>query len=161
MIHRHLDYSADTPVTAIGDDALDDLLSRGDLLDWQPLLRLIAADPHGELASRVTRLLDANPRYGTGSLWRAWIAHRKSFAGADVPEMSLGALRRRRGLSQSELAAVIGMTQSDLSKAERRQDWHVSTLRTIVAGLGWNLTLTIVDSDGRSIAELRPEPEFK
>jgi hypothetical protein len=48
VILRHLDYPADTPVTA-----LDDLLDRGDLADWRPLLGAIAADPFGVLAARL------------------------------------------------------------------------------------------------------------
>lgn len=78
MIHRHLDYAAATPVTELGSAALDDLLDRGALDDWRPLLVAIAADPFGELADRVLRLCEANPRYGTSALWIAWIARRRS-----------------------------------------------------------------------------------
>ena len=52
MIHRHLDYAPDTPVSELGDAALDDLLDRGDLRDWQLLAKAIAADPFGGLTGR-------------------------------------------------------------------------------------------------------------
>ena len=106
MIHRHLDYPRDTPVTALGDAALDDLLDRGDFDDWRPLARAIAAEPFGDLAERVLRLCDANPRYGSSPLWRAWIARRRAQAElAPLPELSLAELRRRQGMSQAVLAA--------------------------------------------------------
>lgn len=155
MIYRHLDYPEHTPVTALGDAALDDLLDRGDLADWRPLAQAISADPFGEVAERVLRLCDANPRYGTSPLWRAWIARRRAMAeGRHAPEASLAELRRRRAVSQAALAARIGMSQSDLSKAERRTDWKLSTLGSIIEGLGWHLRVVVEDEEGRVIATL-------
>lgn len=158
MIHRHLVYPEDAAVTALGDAALDDLLDRGDLRDWQPLAKAIAADPFGALADRVLRLCDANPRYGTSPLWRAWIAQRRDRRmPAPAPVLSLGDLRRRVGLSQASLSARIGMSQSDLSKAERRSDWRVSTLEAILAGLGLRLRLDVVDASGRTVGTLKSD----
>lgn len=158
MIHRHLAYPEDAAVTALGDAALDDLLDRGDLRDWQPLAKAIAADPFGALADRVLRLCDANPRYGTSPLWRGWIAHRRARRlPAPSPTLALGDLRRQVGLSQAALAARIGMSQSDLSKAERRSDWRVSTLEAIVEGLGLRLRLEVIDASGRTVGTLRSD----
>ena len=56
MRHRHLDYPSDTPIAELGPAALDDLLDRGDLDDWAPLLREIRRDPHGPVADRILRL---------------------------------------------------------------------------------------------------------
>jgi hypothetical protein len=152
LIHRHLDYPPGTPITQVGDDALDDLLSRGDLRDWQPLLREIRASPHGALADRVLNLLEANPRYGTTALLRAWIHGLRSGAetGVDRPAI-LSDLRRLRGLTQAEMASRLGMSQSDLSKLERRTDWKLSTLRAFVAGLGWRLHLLVLDEEGTAV----------
>lgn len=80
MIHRHLDVPVDLSISEVGDAALDDLLDRGELNDWRLLLRAIAADPFGDLATRVLRLCQANPRYGTSALWQAWILHRRQTA---------------------------------------------------------------------------------
>jgi transcriptional regulator with XRE-family HTH domain len=55
--------------------------------------------------------------------------------------LSLAVLRRARGLTQVELAAAAGMDQSELSKAERRSDHRVSTLRLYVAALGGELEI--------------------
>lgn len=159
MKFRHLDYPEDTFIDDLGDAALDDLLERGDLLDWQPVAKAIAAEPFGDVAQRVLRLCDANPRYGTSPLWRAWIGRRQVMAQAvPVPRFSLAELRRRRGLSQTELAARIGMAQSDLSKAERRADWKVSTLSAILAGLGLRPKLIVEDEAGHVVAAVAGVP---
>jgi hypothetical protein len=73
MRHRHLDYPPGTPPGELGLAGLDDLLDRGDLDDWAPLARAVAADPHGVLADRVHRIVEAHPMYGTSLLWRTWI----------------------------------------------------------------------------------------
>ena len=59
----------------------------------------------------------------------------------------LATLRRKKGLTQAELAKRIGMSQSDLSKFERRGDVRLSTLRAYVAALGGDLVLECCDSD--------------
>ncbi|HRA21822.1 MAG TPA: helix-turn-helix transcriptional regulator [Anaerolineae bacterium] len=69
----------------------------------------------------------------------------------------MGDLRRQVGLSQAALAARIGMSQSDLSKAERRSDWRVSTLEAIVEGLGLRLRLEVVDASGRTVGTIRSD----
>lgn len=162
MTHRHLDYPEDTPVTALGDAALDDLLDRGDLRDWRPLAKAILVDPFGEVAERVLRLCDANPKYGTSPLWRTWIARRRAMAvPACAPEVSLAELRRLRGVSQAALAARIGMSQSDLSKAERRADWKLSTLASIVAGLGLRTKLIVEDEEGRVVGTIAGVPRTR
>jgi hypothetical protein len=69
--HRHLDYPEDTSVDQLGRAAIDDLLDRGDLADWAPLVSVIARDPYGQLADVVLRLCAAHPMYGTSVLWSA------------------------------------------------------------------------------------------
>jgi DNA-binding Xre family transcriptional regulator len=114
------------------------------------LAKDIAEDPLGDLADRVFRLCDAHPRYGTSPLWRAWIARRRALAAPRrAPTMTLAELRRLRGMSQTKLASRIGMTQSDLSKAERRADWKLSTLEAIARGLGLRATVVFEDEHGR------------
>jgi transcriptional regulator with XRE-family HTH domain len=55
--------------------------------------------------------------------------------------LTLAELRRFRGLTQIQLAAAAGMDQSELSKAERRPDHRVSTLRLYVEALGGELEI--------------------
>lgn len=157
MIHRHLDYAADTPVERRGPAALDDLLERGDLADWAPLARAVAKDPFGEVATTVERLCDAHPLYGTSPLWRAFLDRCRARAeGPKAPRLALGGLRRATGVTQAALAERLGISQSDLSKLERRIDLRLSTLRAYVAGLGGRLHL-LADISG-SVAELEIPP---
>lgn len=139
MRHRHLDYPAGTSVHELGRAALDDLLNSGDLQDWAPLAAAIGADPYGELADRVLALCTAHEMYGTSRLWPAWIERLRR--GPTEAPQRLAALRASRGFSQVELASRVGMTQSDLSKLERRNDCRVSTLRRYVAATGGRLRL--------------------
>lgn len=147
MIHRHLDYD-DLPAPQRGLAALDDLLDRGDFTDWRPIAKAIAADPLGDLADQVLRLCDAHPMQGTSPLWRAWIAARRARAAGRSdphPRATLRELRQARHLTQEHLATRVGMSQSDLSKAERRSDPKLSTVRSLVEGLGLELRLVAVD----------------
>jgi hypothetical protein len=141
-VGRNLDYPADAAVERLGPAALDDLLERGDLAGWAPLAAAVARDPFGELAATVERLCDAHPMHGTSPLWRAFIDRsRTRVEGVLRPRLDLAALRRSAGVTQTTLAARLGMTQSDLSKLERRADLRLSTLRAYIGGLGGELRL--------------------
>jgi transcriptional regulator with XRE-family HTH domain len=54
---------------------------------------------------------------------------------------TLRALREAMGLTQDELAQRIEITQSQLSKMERRDDHRISTLRRYVEALGGSLEI--------------------
>ncbi len=67
----------------------------------------------------------------------------------ELVELSLGELRRQLGVTQVEMAGAIEITQSQLSKLERRDDHLVSTLRRAVRALGGELEVTAVVGDKR------------
>ncbi|MGH8935727.1 MAG: helix-turn-helix domain-containing protein [Acidimicrobiia bacterium] len=151
MIHRHLAYPADLVPEDLPAAALVDLLDRGDLEDWRPIATAIARRPHGRVAEQVARLIDAFPMYGTSPLWRSFIERCR--AGLEAPsaqpeQLGLSDLRRRRGFTQTDLAERIGISQSDLSKLERRRDWRLSTLLRYLAALDGRLRLMADFSDG-------------
>ena len=128
MIHRHLEYPVLTPPEKLAAAAIVDLLDRGRLEDLRPLARAIARDPHGELAQRVATLIDAYPMYGTSPLWRAFLERcRSRAAGVRNPPavVGLAALRGVGGATQVEAARRMGISQSDVSKLERRRDLRV------------------------------------
>lgn len=149
MIHRHLDIPAGAAVEDLGLAVIDDLLARGDLSDWAPLARAVAADPHGPVAESVIKLCNAHPMYGTSALWRAWIQKLRTPPGAATGDIfSLSSLRKSRGLSQAQLAQRLGITQSDVSKLERRPDVRLSTLRAAVEAMGATLRVEAEFPDG-------------
>ena len=155
MIHRHSEVPPDLPAEELPLVAIADLLERGDLHDWQPLARAIRRDPWGELAAAVTRLIDAYPRYGTSPLWRAWIdrCRVRAQAAPTAEQVTLAALRRDLGLTQEQVAGRLRMTQSDVSKLERRTNARMSTLQAYAHALGGRLLVTFVD--GEKTCEIR------
>lgn len=151
MKHRHLQVPPNTPIEQQPVAALVDLLQRGDLEAWRPIAAAIARAPHGAFAARVLRLLDAYPAYGTSALWRAWIDRRRARAeGAPPPAAppTLRQLRRAMQLTQVELARRLGMSQSDLSKLERRRDVRLSSLWAYARALGGQLRVVLSLRDG-------------
>lgn len=154
MKHRHLEVAPGKSIEDLPAAVVADLLERGDLGDWRPIAAAIAKDPACELAGRVLRLVDAYPMYGTSALWRAWIERRRDLAEgrqpepATTPPSSLGAVRRELGLTQVEIAARMQISQSDLSKLERRADLRFSTLRSFASALGARLRVLLCHPDG-------------
>ena len=152
MIHRQLEVRAGTPAKGLPAAVVADLLDRGDLDDWLPLARAVAADPYGRLAARIVRLVDAYPMYGTSSLWRAWIDRCRLLAdGAAAASLTRQAapstprtltdLRRAAGWTQAQVATRLGISQSDVSKLEHRSDLRVATLRRYLHAIGLTLRL--------------------
>ena len=62
-------------------------------------------------------------------------------AEAMIREMALAELRAAREKSQEELAAVLGMKQSSVSKLERRADMYISSLRKFIEAMGGTLEI--------------------
>jgi hypothetical protein len=52
MKHRHLTHQEFTPA------AIEDILERGRMPDWEPLIAAIEADPHGKVAETTLRLCE-------------------------------------------------------------------------------------------------------
>lgn len=67
----------------------------------------------------------------------------------ELIEMDLRALRESAGKTQTELAELSKLAQSELSKIEHREDHMVSTLRRFVEGLGGQLEINAVFGDTR------------
>ena len=161
MIHRHLEVPDTTPPEAQPLASIVDLLQRGDLDDWKPIAQAIRRNPAGQFAERVLRLLAAYPTHGTSPLWRAWIDRCRSRLEIDsLPVIGgLAALRRSHGLTQVELAERMGISQSDLSKLERRRDIRLSTLRAYAEALGGDIRMVFRSSANGAPLQLRSEPD--
>ena len=63
--------------------------------------------------------------------------------------MALHAIRELVGKTQAEVAAAIDMSQSEVSRLERRQDVRLSTLRRCVEALGGELEVFVAFGDKR------------
>jgi hypothetical protein len=161
MIHRHLDYPKDTPPDRLGPAAIDDLLDRGDLDDWAPLARAVAAEPWGSVAETILHLCAAHPMYGTSLLWPAYISlcRARALGGggaswlAEPGTATLAEVRVARGLSQSAVGVPLGMNQSEVSRLERR-DMRLSTLRRYAEAVGGRLRLILAWPDRAEQIEL-------
>lgn len=57
--------------------------------------------------------------------------------------MALKALRLDRGLRQRELAAQMGVSQSEISQRENRADIHLMRLREHIHALGGDIVVTL------------------
>lgn len=65
----------------------------------------------------------------------------KEEARADIEliEAALDELRRARSLSQAQLAEILEIKQSSISKIERQTDMYLSTLRNFIRAMGGEL----------------------
>ena len=69
-------------------------------------------------------------------------------AEAMLVELELQALRKRRQVTQVDLAKAMHVEQAAVSKLEHRDDMYVSTLRNYVQALGGELKLVASFPDG-------------
>ena len=66
-----------------------------------------------------------------------------------VAEMPLEELRAARELTQTSLAKILEVGQSEVSKIEKRTDMYVSTLASYVKAMGGELEICAVFPDGK------------
>lgn len=65
-----------------------------------------------------------------------------------LAELPLEQLRSARSLTQTNMAQLLGVNQSAVSKIEKRTDMYLSTLRSYVEAMGGNLEIQAVFPDG-------------
>lgn len=65
--------------------------------------------------------------------------------------VTLARIRQARGATQEDLAAVIGVSQENISRIERQRDLYVSTLRTYARALGGELEIAFLFPEGRVV----------
>ncbi len=94
------------------------------------------AKPFSELEDR------ARAKYGPG--WDEDVAVIKQ---AIEDALELAELRRRRGVTQVQLADRLGISQGNVSQLERRSELYISTLRDYIEALGGRLELVAVFPD--------------
>ena len=68
-----------------------------------------------------------------------------------LAEMALAELRKAAGLTQTELARVLGVSQANLSKLEHQSDIQIGTLRRLVEAIGGQLELVVTMPQGNKV----------
>ncbi|GAC1325946.1 MAG: hypothetical protein NVSMB25_24930 [Thermoleophilaceae bacterium] len=69
-------------------------------------------------------------------------------------EATLADVRRARGFTQTQLGRALGVSQSEISQLERRNDLYLSTLASYVAAMGGKLALVAAFGNRRVELEL-------
>ena len=97
--------------------------------------------------------------YGTSLLWRSWIERRRLLSREPIA-FTLAEARKQRGLTQAQMAERLEISQTDVSKLERRTDMRVSSLAAYARALGGTLELSITRPDTREVIAVKiGEPE--
>ena len=63
-------------------------------------------------------------------------------------ELHLAQLRKAKGLTQEAMAELLGVSQAEVSKMERRTELYVGTLRKFVEAMNGELVLAARFKDG-------------
>lgn len=72
-------------------------------------------------------------------------------------QATLRRLREARALTQSRVAELLGMDQSEVSRLERRSDMLLSTLKRFVAATGGEMHIVVTYPDGGPVELLVEE----
>jgi len=68
MQHRNLNHHGFTLA------AIDNIIERGLIPDWEPLMRAIASDPFGEIARKTLSVCENHRVYGGTSVFEEFVA---------------------------------------------------------------------------------------
>lgn len=63
-------------------------------------------------------------------------------------ELHLAQLRKAKGLTQEAMAELLGVSQAEVSKVERRTELYVGTLRKFIEAMDGELVLAARFADG-------------
>ncbi len=63
-------------------------------------------------------------------------------------ELHLAQLRKARGLTQETVAELLGVSQAEVSKMERRRELYIGTLKKFIEAMNGELVLAARFADG-------------
>jgi len=69
----------------------------------------------------------------------------------ELQRMALDELRSAKQLTQADLADILDVPQSSISRIERRADMYLSTLRNYIHAMGGSLQIQAVFADGGAV----------
>ncbi len=85
-------------------------------------------------------------------------AHR--VGGAELSDqLHLSQLRKAKGLTQEAMAELLGVTQAEVSKMERRSELYIGTLKKFIEAMDGELVLAARFPDGTEVPIRLAEPE--
>jgi ribosome-binding protein aMBF1 (putative translation factor) len=73
----------------------------------------------------------------------------------DTKKATLGEVRRALGLTQAQLAEMLGLGQGDISRLEHRRNLYLNTLARFVEATGGRLRITAIYGDTEVTLDLR------
>lgn len=79
------------------------------------------------------------------------VAENKRRVREELQRMALDELRNARQLTQSDMAEILNVPQSSISRIEQRADMYLSTLRNYVEAMGGRLQIQAVFPEGGSV----------
>jgi DNA-binding transcriptional regulator YiaG len=74
-------------------------------------------------------------------------------------DLHLSLLRKARGLTQETMAELLGVSQAEVSKMERRTELYVGTLRKFIEAMNGELVIAARFADGVEVPILLAEEE--
>jgi len=78
-------------------------------------------------------------------------AENKRLVQGELHRMALDELRSARQLTQADLAEMLDVPQSSISRIEQRADMYLSTLRNYIQAMGGELRIQAVFADGGTV----------
>src|ERR1700690_241643 len=79
-------------------------------------------------------------------------ADNRRLVGEELQRMALDELRKAKQLTQAEMAEMLDVPQSSISRIEQRADMYLSTLRNYIHAMGGALQIQAVFPDGGAVA---------
>ena len=79
------------------------------------------------------------------------VAENKQRVREELQRMALDELRNAKQLTQADMAEVLGVPQSSISRIEQRADMYLSTLRNYVQAMGGVLQIQAVFPEGGTV----------
>lgn len=70
--------------------------------------------------------------------------------------LTLQDLRKRKNVTQEDLARLLGIGQENVSRLERREDLRISTLKDYIEALGGSIQISAVFPDKSVIGIISP-----
>jgi DNA-binding XRE family transcriptional regulator len=110
---------------------------------------LVSADQQNCCAARIERI--RNYKELQAKMNPADVAENKQRVREELQRMALDELRNAKQLTQVDMAELLDVPQSSISRIEQRADMYLSTLRNYVQAMGGVLQIQAVFPEGGAV----------